>query len=207
MKLVLLTLILTLFSILFLGCVKQNKNSKQIKDDNLGEFSLPLPQNWLDKSDLNLKKNLSKYNFDDDELKAILKSNRGSIPVLVYLKYDPSTYSGPIPTIQVNLRPNQQLDFARFKNDMKVSMEKMGANFNNYRVLEPLEEITVDNVKGLKFKVQFDLESQEGEAWTIRSWSYVFPIGRYFYQINFSDNEGENCEALYEELIKKVKIK
>jgi len=83
----------------------------------------------------------------------------------------------------------------------------MASYFENYKLLRPLEEINVDGVKGITFLAQFDLPNEKGDPWTIRSWTYAFPNGKYFYQINFSDTENEKSEDVYHQVIQHVKFK
>lgn len=193
--------ILIILSVLSFSCNPQSIN-KEIEG-----FEIPKPENWIDNSDLSLKDNLSKYDLKDEEISKILKNNNGSVPVVIYTKYDLSEFSGPIPTIQVLLRPNNSKDISSFKEMMESSVKQMAEAFSNFKILSPLEIVEIDGFKALKFVSQFDIPFSEDESYTIRSWTYAIPSGKHFYQINFSDTEGEDSEKVYDKLINQIKLK
>jgi hypothetical protein len=206
MKKISFTILISFISLLT-GCSSET-NNKFEENNKIDGFSIPLPNNWVDKSQLDIKDNLSSFDFNDDEITKILKSHNGSIPIVIYMKYDPDTAVAgvPIPTIQVNLRPNNSRDFNDFKKVMQNSILEFNDYFSNFKLIEPLGEVEIDGIKGVRFIFEFELPIQQGEIWKIRSWTYGFPSGKYFYQINFSDMEDENCEDLYNELINQVKF-
>jgi hypothetical protein len=192
--------ILSTFIILILSCNSNNHINK------IEGFKIPLPENWIDKSELSVKDNLSKFNLNDSEVSSLLKNHNGSIPVAIYTKYDPSEINGPIPTIQVNIRPNNTKDFNGFKKIMTSSITQMKNYFSNFKIISPMEEVLIDSIKGIKFITQFDLPNNQGTSWTIRSWNYAFPSENSFYQINFSDTENEDSKSVYEQIINQVKF-
>lgn len=198
MKTQIIISVLLLF--LFHSCGAQSTQKK------IDGFKMPIPTDWLDKSDLDIKKNISSFDFDDEEIDQLLENNNNSIPVAIYMKYDQSEYNGPIPTIQVNLRPNHSQNFSEFKSMMTQGVAHMEEFLTNFKLLTPMKETTVDGVKGLMFLAQFEL-SNGVDTWTIRSWTYAFPSDDYFYQINFSDTKDENSEKIYEEVLKKIKFR
>jgi len=201
-------IILISFISLLTNCSSQT-NNKFEENNKIDGFSIPFPNNWIDKSQLDTKNNLSNFDFNDDVITKLLEENKGSIPVVIYMKHDPdSAVAGrPIPTIQVILRPNNNGNFNDFKKDMQISTLEFSNYFSNFKIIEPLDEVEIDDIKGVRFISEFDLPVQQGEIWKIRSWTYGFPSGKYFYQINFSDIEDENCEDLYNELINQVKFR
>jgi len=193
-------LIVIILSALFFSCSSQSVNKK------IEGFEIPKPENWIDNSELSLKDNLSRYNLKDEEISKLLKNNNGSVPVVIYTKYDPSEFSGPIPTIQVILRPNNSKNISSFKKMMEPNLKQMSEAFSNFKILYPLEIIEIDGFKALKFVSQFDMPFSEDESYTIRSWTYSIPSGKHFYQINFSDTEGEDSEKVYNNLINQIKL-
>ena len=200
-------LILVLFFTVLNGCVSQNEEESKLENDKIEGFSIPLPEDWIDRSDLNIKDNLSKFEMEEEQLSKMIKSHNGSIPIAIYVKYDPSTHGGVIPTIQVNLRPNGTKSMKSFKAEMEKSIIAMSNYMSKFKIIQELEEVVVDGVKGLRFISQFDMMGTTGEDMTIRSWSYAIPVGNYFYQINFSDTETDNCAILYNQLISEVKFR
>jgi hypothetical protein len=199
MKLYILTT--TVLLALIISC------GSQTTDNIIEGFQIPLPEKWMDKSELSVKDNLSKFNLKESEILALMRSHNNSIPVAIYMKYDPSEYNGPIPTIQVNLRPNNSQDLTDFKTVMQNSITQMEGYFSNFEILTPMEETIVDGIKGIMFVSQFEMLNKTGENWTIRSWTYAFPSGKHFYQINFSDTENENSEEIYQSVISQIKFR
>lgn len=198
MKTSYLTLII---SILLLSCGSSSINPK------IEGFKMPLPENWYDNSDLDLKDNLAKYDLEEEKISKLLKSNKGSVPVVIYTKYDPATFNGPIPTIQVLLRSTNAPRINAFKEAMTKSLNQMSNMLPDFKILSPLEIIKIDGFEAVKFVSQFNMPLNENETSTIRSWTYAIPSGKHFYQINFSDMENENCENLYADLIKQLKLR
>ena len=192
--------LITLVFLAFFGtCVAQST------DIGITEIKVPLPKSWKNKSDLEVSKNLFKFDFEEKDLQNMLAQHNSNIPVAIYMKYDPSEYAGIIPTIQVNLRPNNTPNFDIFKAMMQQSMSQMGDYFKNFEVISPMQDIMVGGIKGVMFLAKFNLTNGV-DVWTIRSWTYAVPVGDYFYQINFSDTADENCEDLYNELLKDIEF-
>lgn len=198
-------LIFVSLSLLTIGC-NLIGGTDEIANQEIEGFSIPLPNNWVDRSQLDIKDNLAKFDFNEAEIKEFLKTNNGSVPVALYMKYNPEEYNGPIPTIQVNLRPNTNKTFNGFKEATQLSIDEMNDIFKNFKIVVPIEEVEVNGIKGIRFVSQFDLGGKKGENWTIRSWTYGFPSGNYFYQINFSDTEDEDSSLLYEVLLDHIKF-
>ena len=188
------------FFIIFGSCMAQST------DDGIIEIKVPLPAEWKNRSDLDIGENLFKFDIEENDIEQLLAQHNSNIPVAVYMKYNPEEYAGIIPTIQVNLRPNNTPNFEIFKEMMQQSMSQMGDFLTNFEVLTPIQDIAIDGIKGIMFLAKFDL-SNGVDVWAIRSWTYAIPVGDYFYQINFSDTADENCEDLYENLLKDIAFK
>tara|TARA_B110000090_G_scaffold32339_1_gene34572 strand:+ start:1884 stop:2492 length:609 start_codon:yes stop_codon:yes gene_type:complete len=193
--------IFILFSVLFFSCSSRSENKR------IEGIEIPTPENWIDKSEIRIKDNLANYNLKDEEISKLLKNHNGSVPVVIYTKYEPSQFNGPIPTIQVLLRPNNTKNINSFKKTMEPSLKQMADALSKFKILSLLEIIEIDGFKALKFVSQFDMPFGEDESYTIRSWTYAIPAGKHFYQINFSDTENEDNEKIYAQLITQIKLK
>lgn len=192
---------IVLFVMLFSGC------NGQLEKNKIDKLNIPLPENWINNSSIDLKENLFQYDLSEDEIIEVLKTAKGGTPVAVFMKYDPAEFSGgPIPTIQVNLMPNSSSDFDGFREIIVNGAEKMKGYFTNFEVITPIQEVEIDGIKGFMFISQFDMANEINEKWTIRSWLYAFPSGEYFYQINFSDTEDEDSKDVYDDLVKRIKF-
>lgn len=189
--------------ILAYGCTNQVEKGQNAKSS----FYIDKPENWYSQSDETIYDNLSKFEFSDAELNKILKTHGGSVPLLIYTKYKPEDYEGIIPTIQINLRPNQTDNFAEFKESIIQSAKQLKNIFNNFEYIDEPHEIEIAGIKSIYFKSKFDLQLQNGEITNVRSWNYAIPTDDYFYQVNFSDAfEKDDSSEIYEELIKSIKF-
>jgi hypothetical protein len=183
-----------------------NKSSEfeQIKAKN--GFYIKQPENWFSATEFDIIENVDRFDMSKKQINDLIKSNRGSVLILAYTKYDPAEYVGLIPTVQVNLRPNPRNSFEKFKMDIVESAEQLKTQFTNYVITEKLTEIEIDKIKSLYFKSEFELTIGE-EVSKVKSWNYVIPVNDFFYQINFSDGfNNEDCSDLFEELITTVKV-
>lgn len=198
------TMIRTILFLLTLLTVTSKLYSQQSAVPTL---KIDKPDDWFDNSNLDLLANLEKYEMEESQLRSLINSNRGSIPINVYMKYNPANYPGIIPTIQINLRPNPNKEFRFFKMSMEQSIQQMGNMLTNFEVIDELQEVEIDGRKGVHFLASFEMKLPDGALEKIRSWTYAIPIGNYFYQINFSDlYEKDNCEEIYKNLVGSIEI-
>ena len=133
--------IFILFSVLFFSCSSQSENKR------IEGIEIPTPENWIDKSEIRIKDNLANYNLKDEEISKLLKNHNGSVPVVIYTKYEPSQFNGPIPTIQVLLRPNNTKNINSFKKTMEPSLKQMADALSKFKILSLLEIIEIDGFK------------------------------------------------------------
>ena len=194
------------FLLITLSIFQLSCNSSTEKD-NIKSISIPTPNDWKNQTDFEINKNLNSFKLTDKELTSLIESNKGSIPVLVYMKYNPTEFAGPIPTIQVNLRPDQTKSLSELEKTLKSSIIQMSSYFQNFKIITPLQETEIGGLKGFMFMSQFDMNGNSGENWTIRSWSYVIQSGNYFYQINFSDTANEDSKKVYDKVLTQIRFK
>ena len=171
-------------------------------------FYITKPENWKTLSDDKLISNLQKFDISEEKMSEILKNHNGSAVLAIYMKYDPKEYPGLIPTIQVNMRKSGAVNYEGFKKVMVNSIEQFKQVFDNFTIVEGPFDIEVDGHKTFWFMSTFDMKTQAGDVWTVRSWTYGIYNGNHFYQLNFSDevNGPDDCAALYKEVLKSVKL-
>lgn len=187
---------------LIIGCAPE-----AAKTSSIDGIQIPLPEDWIDKSQSPIKDSLANFQLTESAIKEHFKTNKNGIPVAIFLKYEPTETSGPIPTIQVNIMPNTAEGPLDLKSELQSSITTMETHFNTFEILTPLEEIIVDEIKGMRYVGQLDMPNDIGEVWTVKVWTYAFPSGEFFYQINFSDIKGEDNEELYNQLISQLKFR
>jgi len=180
------------------------KEEKKIINEEI--INIDKPEWWFDKTDLSVINNIKKYNFSEDKVDEIIKNHNWTIPISIYMKYEPENFVWLIPTIQVNLRKNPNKDFESFKKSISGSSKQFEKLFEDFKIIEDFQEIEIAWIKSVYFKSSFDLLHQNWKKYNIISWWYAITKWKYFYQINFSDiNWGDNSE-IFEKLIKTVKF-
>ncbi len=177
------------------------------RPDGHPSLTLEKPAGWIDNSNLDVIANLEKYDLQETELKDLINSYQGSLTTHIYMKYDPASYPGIIPTVQVNLRPNPNQEFNTFKTAIQHSMTAMANLLANFQVIQSLQELEIGGRKGVYFLASFDMKLPNGQIEKIRSWTYAIPVGNYFYQLNFSDlSDKDDCASTYARLVETIRI-
>lgn len=181
--------------------------SQKVYESKHFEFSIQEPRKWFIAGNKELNDNLKKIEMTEDELAKLLKTNNNSILLGAFYKYNPKTTSGLIPTIQINVRPNNTKDFEGFRLGLNNSAMSLKQYFSDFEFIENLKEIEVSNIKSLYFIGKFTLQTQDGQTMKVRSRTYAIPYKNYFFQINFTDGQtGEDCTKEFDELVKTIKI-
>jgi len=170
-------------------------------------FEMQYPNNWKQANNSMLLDNLEKFEVNEENLQKILRTNRGSILLSSFYKYDPKTHPGLIPTIQINVRLKPDVDFEQFKILMIQSAKGFSTVFSDFvYILEPVE-IEISGVKSVYFVGKFTMKTQNGQEMKVRSRTYAIPNKNYFYQLNFTDGQtGEDCNEEFDALIQSIKV-
>jgi len=170
-------------------------------------FEMQYPNNWKQANNSMLLDNLEKFEVNEENLQKILRTNRGSILLSSFYKYDPKTHPGLIPTIQINVRLKPDVDFEQFKILMIQSAKGFSTVFSDFGyIIEPVE-IEISGVKSVYFVGKFTMKTQNGQEMKVRSRTYAIPNKNYFYQLNFTDGQtGEDCNEEFDALIQSIKV-
>jgi len=170
-------------------------------------FEMQYPNNWKQANNSMLLDNLEKFEVNEENLQKILRTNRGSILLSSFYKYDPKTHPGLIPTIQINVRLKPDVDFEQFKILMIQSAKGFSTVFSDFvYIIEPVE-IEISGVKSVYFVGKFTMKTQNGQEMKVRSRTYAIPNKNYFYQLNFTDGQtGEDCNEEFDALIQSIKV-
>ncbi len=165
------------------------------------------PKDWIVVEKSEVVKNLEKFDLTEAGLANLIKNSKGSISMIVYVKYDAKIKSGLIPKIQIDVRANTTKNFSQFKtaiNQNAIIFKKM---FENFELIHPTKEIEISGIKSVAFTGKFTLTIQEGEELKIRSRVLAIPYKNYFFQVSMVDGQvEEDNSALFDEIIKTIKI-
>ena len=192
----------------FLASCNSADSNKETTNNTVSDsysFKIDQPQGWVNMIDLDVKENLKLIDsFSNEEIEELVSQSSGQ-PIVVYMKHDPNSYAGLIPTIKVTLMHSLSSNFDEFKNSIKGSIPQMEQLLDNFNIIIPLTELDIDGQKGVYFTSEFTIE-YGGKIEKIRSWTYAVSVDKYLYQINFSDMNGDDCSKVYEDVLKSIKL-
>ena len=192
---------LIIFTFSFYGAFGQEK----FENKQYG-FSMTEPDNWIEADNSELLRNLEKFELNEDNLTKFISDRKGSVLLTSYYKYNPKTYAGLIPTIQVNVRTNLTRDFNEFTSLITQSANSFKQYFEDFSFeIEPMV-VEISGIDSIYFVGKFTMKGQNGELIKVRSRTYAVPYGNYFFQLNFTDGQEEDSSELFEILMQTVKI-
>jgi hypothetical protein len=164
-------------------------------------FAMEKPPGWISTNDEKMAESLKNIELSDDVLDKLLKSRNNSLQVLAFQKYRAEEREGPIPTIQVRMRPNPIPDFDTFMAAFLRSIDPSKMPFQNYKILAK-ETYMVSGLKAVKVFSTYSIGSDNTRALT-----YVVPVRKQYFQITFIDMPpGEDCSTLFDNLVNTIKI-
>lgn len=171
-------------------------------------FSMLEPQGWIWANNDDLKQNLDKLDIAKDDLAKIMKDHKGSLLLQSFFKYDPQTYPGLIPAIQINVREKNNPDFALFKQSIINSARNLQKVYKDYNFIQDVTELKIGGVKSLYFISKFTMKTDSGQEFRVRSRIYVIPMNDYYFQINMTDGLlSDDCSKEFDALIRSVRVK
>lgn len=170
-------------------------------------FSIQIPYQWQAADKGFLDANVKKLDVSDEALDKLLKSSNNSVVVMAFIKYDPTTREGVIPTIQVRMLPNPIGDFPTFMAAFVRSMSPAKVPFEDYQFIGEPREVSVSGYRAVLVTSKYILRTQDGQTLEVRSRIYAIPYGKQFFQVTFMDNpKVEDCSQEYDVLVKSMAV-
>ena len=137
----------------------------------------------------------------------LINDGKGQLLLTSYYKYDQKKHAGLIPTIQVNVRNNPTKTFEQFSAAMIQSTNDFKNYFSDFAFLKEPEIIEINGFKAVYFIGTYTLTNTASGPMKVRSRTYALPNGAYFFQLNFTDEQGkEDDTQLFNELVKSIII-
>jgi hypothetical protein len=196
MKNILIVLLLTLSAVNGFG-------QKRFEAKKLG-FSIAVPKDWIAVENSDIVKNLNNYDFTQEQLDELLKSNNASVNLATFTKYDSKKVSGIIPTVKIRTNKNQTKSTADFLKFVESSSESAKKSLTNFRFIDNPSIIKISNSDVIKFSAQFSLKNGAID-YEIISNSYYIPKNGYYISVNFIEQVGkEDNSLLFDELVKSM---
>ncbi len=164
-------------------------------------FSMEKPKGWIVTNDEEMRESLKNIDLSDEALDKILKSRNNSILVMALQKYSTDAKEGPIPTIQVRMRPDPIPAFDDFMAAFLRSVDPSKMPFADYKILGK-EKISVSSYQTVRVDSTYTLNSEP-----IRVRTYAIPVGKQYFQVTFVDMPpGEDCSKIFDGLAQSIKI-
>jgi hypothetical protein len=174
--------------------VKFNVWSNEFYYNDFFKFKIIKPDKWIEVDENESFKNLNKINFTEDQKKEILRRHEGKIFLVTFLKYDPNTTSGIIPTINITVLENKAVTTADLIQLAQNTSEDFKKCFEKYEIIENPSIVKVNNIESVVVTSRFILEENH-EKYIEKTKMLLIPKGKYLFQINlaneFNNDDGE----------------
>ncbi len=164
------------------------------------------PKDWLKIKNEEVFKNLDNYDFSEEQLNELLKSDKSAVNLVTFTKYDSKTYAGIIPTIKIRTRSNKINDIESFRKSIESLTEVVMKSLDNFKFTERPTIISISDKEAVKFTVHFTLKNN-GKEYPVVSHSYYVLQNGYYISLNFIEEiNKENNEKLFEDLVNSIQI-
>jgi len=164
-------------------------------------ISINIPAGWMEGTPKGVDSNLQ---LSKKERTALLEKE-GSVYLVNFFKLFVTGSDGLIPKIQINTVIKPEKTFADFKKEAIASADKLKKNLSDFEYIQRPEEITISGIKSIYFIIQYTMVIN-GKEMNIRNHTYAIPYQNYLFHISLVDGPSEDCTALFENLIKTIKV-
>lgn len=165
------------------------------------------PNMWVTPDLTAMVANINKLDDDKENISKIIATHKGSIPVATFSKYDPSTYPGIIPTINVLIRANPYKDFPTFFRFIEMSSRSFVNVLNNCTITKKVTESTISGEKVVFFIAEFDINTAEETTHHVKNITYSIPFDNAFIQVSMSEETSSNNLDLFSDFMNSFIIK
>lgn len=169
-------------------------------------FAMREPKDWIRTNKTALIDNLAKFELDDAALAKLLKDSNGRILLAAYQKHDPHVKPGLIPTIQIQIRSKSPSTYKQFEQQVIRSIEQFNNVLDEHEIIGEPKEVEISGIRSLLMTSSFIMKTKEGRKLNVRSRTYAIPLATYFFQLNFTDGDEEECSSEFDALVKTIKI-
>jgi hypothetical protein len=170
-------------------------------------FSMLEPTGWTLTEKRILDENLKQFEFTGAVDRFVTEDN---ILLFAFTKYVPNSRRGLNPKIEARVIATglqRSLSFEEFRPAIIRAFQTLRSNHGSYSYLVEPTPIDVFGAKGVYQISRFTMRTRERTEYYVRSRTYAIPYKTYYFQISFVDEVGgEDCSALFDELVKSIKI-
>lgn len=158
-------------------------------------FEMKTPDGWNKKTNIKILNEQSKLMLTGIQLNQYITENDSSVRLIYYSKYEKPKY---LPCIEIKIYNNRFKNFDAFYTAMSKTAEHFPKDPQNPN---KTTKVKIDGKDAIYTSAKFPTSSNSNP---VRIKSYSIPIGEVYFQINFMDEENEDCSKLFDELIKTV---
>lgn len=164
-------------------------------------IAIDIPAGWIEGTPKGIDSNLE---FSNKERTALLEKE-GSVYLVNFHKSYVVWTDELIPKIQINTVIKPEKTFAEFKKEATASADKLKKNLSDFEYIQRPEEITISGIRSIYFIIQYTMVIN-GKEMNIRNHTYAIPYQNYLFHISLVDGLSNDCTALFENLIKTIKV-
>lgn len=169
-------------------------------------FSMLSPKGWIKLENETLINNLNLYDFNEEQKNRLLLSSIEAVDLVTFSKYHPTKFKGIIPTIKVRSRKIEVDQLSVFLQYVEASNIEASKTLQNFTYKSKPEIVMLSNKKVIRFTSTFILPGK-GVNYPIISYSYYILKEGYYLSVNFIEEENkENNQAIFEQLINSIKL-
>ena len=171
-------------------------------------FTMLEPSGWVLAEKRVLDESLGQMDLSDATLEKLLKDD--DVLLFAYTKYVPNSKPGLNPKIEarvVSNRLNRSLSFEEFRPAIIRAFQTLKNDLPAYAYRQEPTPIDLTGATGVYQISKFKMRTKERTEYYVRSRTYAIPYKTYFFQISFVDEVGgEDCSAVFDELVRSIKI-
>ena len=181
------------------GDAKSSKENS-VKLDRYG-VSFRAPSGWFLPEHEKIAENIRKLDSEKEDIRSIMASNRGSIVVATYSRYNPRGRAGLIPTINVLGKPNPHNTLDVFRDMIEASAQSMGSVLRNDVLKVAPTQRNLNGRRVINFTAEYDLSTEEGGNYRVWSTTYAIPCRDIFLQVSMNESLPAGHSAVFERFI------
>jgi hypothetical protein len=171
-------------------------------------FSMLEPQGWTLAEKRVLDENVKQLDISTAAMDR--RAAKENVLLFAFTKYVPNSRRGLNPKIEARVIATglqRSLSFGEFQPAIIKAFQTLSGNHKSYSYLLEPTPIEVFGGKGVYQISRFTMRTKDRTEYYVRSRTYAIPYKTYYFQISFVDEVGgEDCSALFDELVKSIKI-
>lgn len=173
-------------------------------------FSMAKPDGWHQVEKQILDDSISQLNLSNTAREKLKKDDDDSELLFLFTRYVPDSKRGVNPKVEARLISTglgRTLSFEEFQPAITSAFRTFSAGNLSYTFLQEPTAVDLSIGRGVYQITRFTIRTNTRTEYTIRSRTLAIPYKTYYFQISFVDEYGgEDCSAVFDELVKSIKI-